>query len=178
VIVYEATKQQFLHDSDNDDIEDVILAHYTAKTGKGVGRSEVASWKGSLGYMAKVLRDEAVPNDTGLAIELHLPQSSKRIVFTLTHAGNLTPDKIVIFKWEDQPACCADEGSDGVSTATVTARHSSGPALMRITWTQPARPASLANQSACYLNTFQQTSRAEMTGLRPTSLSTQACHPI
>lgn len=35
MIVYEATKQQFLHDSDNDDIEDVILAHYTAKTGKG-----------------------------------------------------------------------------------------------------------------------------------------------
>ncbi|HBP5580905.1 MULTISPECIES: DUF2075 domain-containing protein [Pseudomonas aeruginosa group] len=87
MIVYEATKQQFLHDSDNDDIEDVILAHYTAKTGKGVGRSEVASWKGSLGYMAKVLRDEAVPNDTGLAIELHLPQSSKRIDFTLTGHG-------------------------------------------------------------------------------------------
>ncbi len=37
--------------------------------------------------MAKVLRDEAVPNDTGLAIELHLPQSSKRIDFTLTGHG-------------------------------------------------------------------------------------------
>jgi len=49
VIVYEATKQQFLKDTDNDDIEDVILAPFTARTGKRVGRSEIESWKGSLG---------------------------------------------------------------------------------------------------------------------------------
>ncbi|WP_413043829.1 DNA/RNA helicase domain-containing protein [Pseudomonas sp. YJ42] len=84
MIVYEATKQQFLHDTDNDDIEDVILTHFTARTGKRVGRSEIDSWRGSLGYMARVLRDEGLPSDTGLAIELHLPQSSKRIDFTLT----------------------------------------------------------------------------------------------
>lgn len=87
MIVYEATKKQFLHVHDNDDIEDVILTHYTAKTGKRVGRSEMASWRGSLGYMAKVLRDEKLPDDAGLAIELHLPQSSKRIDFTLTGHG-------------------------------------------------------------------------------------------
>lgn len=87
MIVYEATKKQFLHVHDNDDIEDVILAHYTARTGKRVGRSEMASWRGSLGYMAKVLRDEKLPDDAGLAIELHLPQSSKRIDFTLTGHG-------------------------------------------------------------------------------------------
>jgi DUF2075 family protein len=87
LIVYEATKKQFLHVHDNDDIEDVILTHYTAKTGKRVGRSEMASWRGSLGYMAKVLRDEKLPDDAGLAIELHLPQSSKRIDFTLTGHG-------------------------------------------------------------------------------------------
>lgn len=87
MIVYEATKKQFLHVHDNEDIEDVILAHYTAKTGKRVGRSEMESWRGSLGYMAKVLRDEGVPDDAGLAIELHLPQSSKRIDFTLTGHG-------------------------------------------------------------------------------------------
>ncbi|VTQ79242.1 ATP/GTP-binding protein [Pseudomonas aeruginosa] len=72
MIVYEATKKQFLQDSDNDDIEEVILQHFKAVTGKSVGNSEINSWKGSLGYMAKVLRDEEVPDDTGLAIELHL----------------------------------------------------------------------------------------------------------
>lgn len=84
MIVYAATKQQFLKDNDNDDIEEVILRHYKEATGKRVGASEIKSWQGSLTYMAKVLRDEALPNDAGLAIELHIPQSSKRIDFLLT----------------------------------------------------------------------------------------------
>jgi DUF2075 family protein len=84
VIVYAATKQQFLKDSDNDDIEEVILRHFKEATGKKVGASEIKSWQGSLTYMAKVLRDDGLPNDAGLAIELHIPQSSKRIDFLLT----------------------------------------------------------------------------------------------
>lgn len=84
MIVYEATKRQFLQDHDNDDIEDVIHQHFKSATGKKVAASEISSWKYSLGYMAKVLRDEGVPDSAGLAIELHIPQSSKRIDFTLT----------------------------------------------------------------------------------------------
>ncbi|MFZ6049537.1 DNA/RNA helicase domain-containing protein [Pseudomonas sp. CR3202] len=84
MIVYEATKKQFLRDHDNDDIEEVILHSFKAATGKKVAKAEVNSWKGSLGYMAKVLRDEGVPDDAGLAIELHIPQTSKRIDVTLT----------------------------------------------------------------------------------------------
>ena len=84
MIVYAATKQQFLKDSDNDDIEDVILRHFKEATGKKVGASEIRSWQGSLTYMAKVLRDDGLPNSAGLAIELHIPQSSKRIDFLLT----------------------------------------------------------------------------------------------
>jgi DUF2075 family protein len=84
VIVYAATKQQFLKDNDNDDIEDVILRHFKEATGKTVGASEIRSWQGSLTYMAKVLRDEGLPDNAGLAIELHIPQSSKRIDFLLT----------------------------------------------------------------------------------------------
>ncbi|KWS67249.1 hypothetical protein AL053_29065 [Pseudomonas savastanoi pv. fraxini] len=57
MIVYAATKQQFLKDNDNDDIEEVILKHYKEATGKNVGTSEIRSWQGSLTYMAKVLRE-------------------------------------------------------------------------------------------------------------------------
>lgn len=86
MIVYAATKEQFLKDSDNDDIEDVILRHFKEATGKGrcIG---LRSWQGSLTYMAKVLRDDGLPNSAGLAIELHIPQSSKRIDFLLTGRG-------------------------------------------------------------------------------------------
>ncbi|QYM99345.1 DUF2075 domain-containing protein [Pseudomonas protegens] len=84
MIVYSATKQQFLDVCDNNDIEEVILKHFKEATGKKVAASEIRSWQGSLTYMAKVLRDKDLPEDAGVAIELHIPQSMKRIDFLLT----------------------------------------------------------------------------------------------
>lgn len=53
MIVYAATKQQFLDVCDNDDIEEVILKHFKEATGKKVAASEIRSWQGSLTYMAR-----------------------------------------------------------------------------------------------------------------------------
>ncbi|WP_201194530.1 DNA/RNA helicase domain-containing protein [Pseudomonas fluorescens] len=111
MIVYAATKQQFLKDNDNDDIEDVILRHYKEATGKTVGRSEIRSWQGSLTYMAKVLRDEGLPSDAGLAIELHIPQSSKRIDFLLTGRDENQAKKAVLIElkqWSKASATTKD----------------------------------------------------------------------
>lgn len=111
MIVYAATKQQFLKDNDNDDIEDVILRHYKDATGKTVGRSEIRSWQGSLTYMAKVLRDEGLPSDAGLAIELHIPQSSKRIDFLLTGRDENQVKKAVLIElkqWSKASATTKD----------------------------------------------------------------------
>lgn len=84
MIVYQSQKDRFLADNDDRDIEDVILLSYRQATGRGVSASEVRSWKDSLRYMASVLRDNDIPDDTGVAVELHIPQSSKRIDITLT----------------------------------------------------------------------------------------------
>lgn len=111
MIVYDATKNKFLEDSDNDDIESVILANFTGKTGKRVGQSEIASWRGSLGYMAKVLRDEKIPDNAGVAIELHIPQSSKRIDFTLTGHGESGEKNAVLVElkqWSSAKATLKD----------------------------------------------------------------------
>lgn len=111
MIVYAATKQQFLKDNDNDDIEDVILRYYKEATGKTVGRSEIRSWQGSLTYMAKVLRDEGLPSDAGLAIELHIPQSSKRIDFLLTGRDENQAKKAVLIElkqWSKATATTKD----------------------------------------------------------------------
>lgn len=111
MIVYAATKQQFLKDNDNDDIEDVILRHFKEATGKNVGKSEIRSWQGSLTYMAKVLRDEGLPSDAGLAIELHIPQSSKRIDFLLTGRDENQAKKAVLIElkqWSKATATTKD----------------------------------------------------------------------
>ncbi|MBN3967202.1 DUF2075 domain-containing protein [Pseudomonas gregormendelii] len=111
MIVYAATKQQFLRDSDNDDIEEVILRHFKEATGKKVGASEIKSWQGSLTYMAKVLRDDGLPSDAGLAIELHIPQSSKRIDFLLTGRDEFQAKNAVLIElkqWSKATATTKD----------------------------------------------------------------------
>jgi len=92
VIIYQASKSQFLHHALRDDIEDVVSRHYRSAMGHGVGASEVAVWKHSLLEMAKVLGDEEIPEDAGVTIEYQLPQSSKRAQFSVGansahHAG-------------------------------------------------------------------------------------------
>ncbi|RUR55183.1 DUF2075 domain-containing protein [Vreelandella populi] len=103
MLVYDATKAQFLSDNNDHDIEEVILSHYRATTGRSVNPSELRSWKESLGCMAKVLSDRDIPDDIGVAIELHIPQTSKRIDLILT-GRNAKGDKQVVLielkQWE------------------------------------------------------------------------------
>lgn len=97
MIIYQGTKSGFLHDTDNRDIEDVVSKAYLARTGKYVPHAEIRSWRESLGQMAKVLRDEDMPDDMGVGIEYGIPQTSKRIDFILsgTNADN-RPHLIVV----------------------------------------------------------------------------------
>ena len=111
MIVYEADKRQFLCHTDYDDIENVILASFKTATGKRVNTSEIRSWRESLGHVAMVLRDDEIPDDIGVAIELHIPQSSKRIDVTLTgrdDAGNKNVVVIELKQWEKATATDKD----------------------------------------------------------------------
>ena len=96
MIIYQASKSQFLHHALRDDIEDVVSRHYRSATGHGVGPSEIQAWKHSLLEMAKVLGDEEIPDDAGVAIEYQLPQSSKRIDFVITGEDAHARTKVVI----------------------------------------------------------------------------------
>lgn len=79
MIVYQAEKKEFLLDYDDRDIEDVIHAKYQAVTSRKVAPAEIRSWRESLGYIARVLRDTSIAEDVGVAIEFVLPQTAKRI---------------------------------------------------------------------------------------------------
>jgi len=84
LIIYQGTKGKFLDDTDNRDIEDVIARAYLGRTGHYVPNAEIRSWRESLGQMAKVLRDEDMPDDMGVGIEYGIPQTAKRIDFVLS----------------------------------------------------------------------------------------------
>lgn len=111
MIVYEATKSQFLHDNNDRDIEDVILSRFRTTTGKGVAVGEIRAWKESLGFMARVLSDPEIPDDTGVGVELHLAQSSKRIDVTLTGRGSDGEKNAILIElkqWEKVTASTKD----------------------------------------------------------------------
>lgn len=96
MIIYQASKSQFLHHALRDDIEDVVSRQYRSMTGHGVGPSEIQAWKHSLLEMAKVLGDDEIPDDAGVAIEYQLPQSSKRIDFVITGEDASARTKVII----------------------------------------------------------------------------------
>ena len=97
MIVYEAEKKDFLRDYDDRDIEDVIHAQFQAKTNRKVSAAEIRSWRESLGYIARVLRDDSIANDIAVAIEFVLPQSAKRIdVLLAGHADDGSRRLVVV----------------------------------------------------------------------------------
>lgn len=96
MIIYQASKDAFVRQAFNEGIEGVLERHFRSATGRGVGTSELTSWKHSLLEMARVLVDEEIPADAGIAIEYQLPQSSKRIDFVIVGEDDDANAKIVI----------------------------------------------------------------------------------
>ena len=97
MIVYQAAKTEFLLDYDERDIEDVIHAKYQAATHRKVAVAEIRSWRESLGYIARVLRDPEIADDISVAVEFILPQSAKRIdVILAGHADDGSRRLVVV----------------------------------------------------------------------------------
>ena len=126
MIIYQASKREFLHHALRDDIKDVVTRHYRSATGHGVSPGEVRAWKHSLleaeTETAKVLGDEEIPEDAGVAIEYQLPQSAKRIDFVITGEDAAARSKVIIVElkqWsasrrsEKDAIVCAQRGGGG-----------------------------------------------------------------
>lgn len=111
MIVYQAEKREFIRNVRQGDIDEVILKHYKAKTGRSVAKGEQRSWSNSLQHMANVLDDGAIPEDIGVAVEFVLPQTMKRIDVTLAgHAedGSMRAVIVELKQWETAKASTRD----------------------------------------------------------------------
>ena len=96
MIVYASTKEGFREDVRLNRIEDVIHGMFKRQLGHGTSNSEIESWKNSMQYMSNVLDDKAIPNDTGVAIEYNIPQTSKRIDIVLTGSNAQNQQSAVV----------------------------------------------------------------------------------
>lgn len=123
MIVYQANKNRFLEDALKRDIDEVILEAYTARTGRKVGKSEITSWKESLIAMAKVLNDEGIPDEAGIAIEYGIPQTAKRVDFIITGEGSENQPNLIIVELKQWSSAALTEKDAVVSTYLSGGNH-------------------------------------------------------
>lgn len=98
MIVYQATKSQFIRDTFQDDIEFVLSQQYLRTTGRHPAPAEFKAWQNSLFEVGEVLKDERIPDDIGVALEYTVPQTSKRIDVLLTGEDEAGVPKLIIIE--------------------------------------------------------------------------------
>ena len=155
MIVYSATLGEFRADVMSNGIGDIIAETYRASTGYSTGRSEFNSWQNSLQYIDRVLSDDQIPQDAGVAIEYHLPQSSKRIDFILTGKDQEKKDSALLIElkqWQEAGLT----HKDGV----VTTRFQHGVK-------ETAHPSYQVWSYKCLLEDYNQTVQQEEIQLIP-----------
>ena len=114
MLVYSGIKTDFLHSVEEDTIADEIKKTILDKLGRKTPHSEYVSWVNSLKNMYIVMNDPQIPNDSGVAIEYNIPQTSKRVDFIVTGYDSAnTPSAVVIElkQWEELKAI---EGVDAL----------------------------------------------------------------
>lgn len=107
MIVYEATKKEFLEEIVNQTLLDNLCKSYMQKIGK-VRSSERKSWQNSLMFMYLVLEDEEIPADMGVALEYKIPYTNNRIDMILTGMQDETVSSAVVIElkqWTDVVIC-------------------------------------------------------------------------
>ncbi|HIV72318.1 MAG TPA: DUF2075 domain-containing protein, partial [Candidatus Aquabacterium excrementipullorum] len=144
MIIYQADKRQFLHDTFRDDIEHVLAQQYLRTMGRSVHSAEFNAWKHSLFEVGEVLQDPGIPDDMGVALEYTVPQTSKRIDVLLTGADEAGLPKLVIIELKQWSAARFSE-KDGI----VWARRGG-----RAAETEGPHPSYQAWSYAALLNDF------------------------
>ncbi|SFD42054.1 hypothetical protein SAMN05216238_101260 [Lentibacillus persicus] len=85
MIIYEASKTEFISDITNELLVERLYHSYQEKIGR-TSKREIASWENSLQRMSNVMQDPDIPIESTVAIEFKIPNTSKRVDFLV--AGN------------------------------------------------------------------------------------------
>ena len=104
MIVYSATKREFVEDVRSNRISEIIENEVLRKLNRNSPKNEKRSWENSLQYMSQVLWDEEIPSAAGVAIEYNLPMTNRRVDFILTGKDHQRRDTAVIVElkqWQE-----------------------------------------------------------------------------
>ena len=129
MIVYSATKQEFLSNVEDDSIAKKIEEVYLTCIGHP-HESMKRSWNNSMEYMYKVLMDKEIPEDSGIAIEFKIPYTSCKIDFLLSGKENNNQNNVIIIELKQWQNVEKIEGQDAqvrtiMHSALVKTNHPS-----------------------------------------------------
>lgn len=117
MIVYKATKKQFTTDVLKNRIEEKIVKEFEKRLGKANQR-EIKSWKNSMMYINNILIQSSVPDDSNVAIEYQVPNTSKRIDFILSGLDNNHEESVIIVELKQWDAA-KKTNKDGIIKSYV-----------------------------------------------------------
>lgn len=155
MIVYQSSKDNFLRDVSESNIEDIILNCVKNKLKMSVGRNEFISWQNSLVEMYFILNDEMIPSDSTVAIEYRIPQTSKRIDFLLAGQDESNNEQVILIELKQWSKVQMTE-----KDAVVMTRHQQG-------LVEDNHPSYVAWSYAELINNFNQTVYDEKIILKP-----------
>jgi hypothetical protein len=103
MLIYNGTKRDFMHDTENDLLENKLYEAIKNKMNRVTGLSELNSWRNSLKEMYIAMNDSDISQDVGVAIEYNIPQTSKRIDFMISGFDDDNKGNVVVIElkqWE------------------------------------------------------------------------------
>lgn len=114
MIIYSGSKSDFMTEVEEDTIAYSIRDSILNKMHRTTGDAEFRSWVNSLEYMYKVLNDNEIPSDSGIAIEYNLPNTAKRVDFLISGYDNERKANVVIIELKQWERLNKVEGLDAL----------------------------------------------------------------
>ena len=102
MIIYTESKKGFVNDVLNNQIETKIYSKFKNAIGR-TSKAEIKSWQNSMMYMSNILISSNVPDDSNVAIEYQIPNTSKRVDFIISGLDDNKEESVVIVElkqWE------------------------------------------------------------------------------
>lgn len=118
MVIYKAKKNTFCDDVVQDKISGKIYQSFLQKIGHTT-ESQIRAWSNSMQYMYKVLMDENIPIDAGIAIEYKIPCTSKRIDFIISGKSINKKNAAIIIELKQWEKANIVSGKDAIVSTYV-----------------------------------------------------------
>lgn len=157
MLVYNGTKAEFMLDNDEDIIVNKVVQLLKTKMHKTPSAPEKDAFRNSLLYMYKVLNDNEIPEDSGVAIEYNIPQTAKRVDFMISGLDDKSKSNVIIIELK-QWSHIEKEDRDALVKTYVAGCNR-----------DVVHPSYQAWSYASFINDFNETVQQDNVGLYPCS---------